>query len=108
MENIIDEKLLQDINDYCKINGLDTKKYVNQKLKSALMLDKYGSSPFRTIKDNIEPEIVEDKVEPVVVVKKEKEKPIKQVKNTKKQPKQEKNDSTSNDEKIIVNKRMLK
>jgi len=46
MENMIESKLLNDIIDYCKLNGIEVDMYVNQKLKHALMIDKYGISPF--------------------------------------------------------------
>lgn len=46
MENMIESKLLNDIIDYCRINGIEVNMYVNQKLRSALMIDKYGKSPF--------------------------------------------------------------
>lgn len=46
MDNIIERKLLNDIIDYCKLNGIEVDMYVNRKLRSALMKDKYGSSPF--------------------------------------------------------------
>ena len=46
MDNVIERKLLNDIIDYCRLNGIEVDMYVNQKLRSALMIDKYGSSPF--------------------------------------------------------------
>lgn len=46
MENMIESKLLNDIIDYCRLNGIEVDMYVNQKLRSALMIDKYGISPF--------------------------------------------------------------
>ena len=46
MENMIESKLLNDIIDYCRLNGIEVDMYVNQKLRHALMIDKYGISPF--------------------------------------------------------------
>jgi hypothetical protein len=41
----IKERLLKDINDYCKLNGLDSEKFVNNLLKKAFLVEKYGDKP---------------------------------------------------------------
>ena len=38
-------KLLKDINDYCKLNGLDSEKFANNLLKKAFLVEKYGDKP---------------------------------------------------------------
>ena len=129
MENVIEEKLYENVRDYCEINGLDIKKYINQKLKSALMLDKYGSSPFsreESVEDGkmrqddipfivesekidfsgqqeLKPEIPMTPDDDFIKEKKEKEK-----KTPRKNAKEEKEPKVSAGEKIIVNKRILK
>lgn len=40
-----DNKLLSDIESYCKLNGLDSDKFVNDLLKKAFMVEKYGEKP---------------------------------------------------------------
>ena len=65
----IDKKLLKDISDFCKINGIDdVQGKVNSMLRKELMLLKYGNSPFNNTQ-----EIVEDKVEEKPIVEKQKE-----------------------------------
>lgn len=41
----INKKLAQDISSYCKLNGLDENKYLNDLLLDAFMVDKYGNRP---------------------------------------------------------------
>lgn len=41
----INEKLAQDISSYCKLNELDEDKYLNDLIRSAFMIDKYGTRP---------------------------------------------------------------
>lgn len=52
----IDKKLYQEIKDYCKLNDLVIKDFVNKLLKKALTVEKYGDKPFSyengTIVDN--------------------------------------------------------
>ena len=52
----IDKKLYQEIKDYCKLNNLVIKDFVNKLLRKALTVEKYGDKPFsyknETIVDN--------------------------------------------------------
>ena len=52
----IDKKLYQEIKDYCKLNDLVIKDFVNKLLRKALTVEKYGDKPFsyenRTINVN--------------------------------------------------------
>lgn len=41
----IDSKLSRDISSFCSLNGIDEDKYLNELLKKAFMLDKYGDRP---------------------------------------------------------------
>lgn len=42
----IDKKLYQEIKDYCKLNDLVIKDFVNKLLRKALTVEKYGDKPF--------------------------------------------------------------
>lgn len=42
----IDKKLYQEIKDYCKLNNLVIKDFVNKLLRKALTVEKYGDKPF--------------------------------------------------------------
>jgi HSP90 family molecular chaperone len=42
----LDKQLYDEINDYCKINGLKTRDFIHELLKNAFMKEKYGDSPF--------------------------------------------------------------
>lgn len=42
----IDKKLHKDIKEYCQLNGLIMKDFVNKLLKKAFMVEKYGDKPF--------------------------------------------------------------
>lgn len=52
----IDKKLYQDIKDYCKVNNLVIKEFVNKLLRKSFMIEKYGEKPFanlqQTVNDN--------------------------------------------------------
>lgn len=43
----VDKKLYEDIKEYCALNGLKPKEYINALLKKAFMEDKYGTAPFK-------------------------------------------------------------
>lgn len=56
----IDKRLHQDIKEYCKLNGLVMKDFVNKLLKKAFMVEKYGETPFAEPKmSNLEKEAIE-------------------------------------------------
>jgi len=42
---VINEKLLSDIRDYCKINNLEVDSFINKLLRDAFMIEKYGNKP---------------------------------------------------------------
>lgn len=42
----VDKKLYEEIKEYCTLNGLKPKEYINDLLKKAFMKDKYGIAPF--------------------------------------------------------------
>jgi len=42
----IDKKLYDEINEYCKLNGLKTRDFIHKILKEGFMKEKYGESPF--------------------------------------------------------------
>lgn len=44
----IEQKLYNDIKQYCKLNGLVIKDFVNKLLKKAFTVEKYGEKPFST------------------------------------------------------------
>ena len=46
----IDKKIYDEINEYCKDNGLKTKDFIHKLLKEAFLKEKYGDSPFQSIK----------------------------------------------------------
>jgi hypothetical protein len=52
----LDKKLHKDIKEYCQLNGLIMKDFVNKLLKKAFMVEKYGDKPFNyengTLVDN--------------------------------------------------------
>lgn len=42
----LDKKLHKDIKEYCQLNGLVMKDFINKLLKKAFMVEKYGDKPF--------------------------------------------------------------
>ena len=56
----LDKKLHKDIKEYCQLNGLVMKDFVNKLLKKAFMVEKYGDKPFAEPKmSNLEKEAIE-------------------------------------------------
>jgi hypothetical protein len=56
----LDKKLHKDIKEYCQLNGLVMKDFVNKLLKKAFMIEKYGDKPFAEPKmSNLEKEAIE-------------------------------------------------
>lgn len=43
----IEKKLYSDIKEYCKINGLVIKDFINSLLKKSFTIEKYGETPFQ-------------------------------------------------------------
>ena len=60
----IDEKLYNDIKVYCSLNALKIKAFVNELLKKAFIIEKYGETPFSLPQlHNDEQKIAEEKLE---------------------------------------------
>lgn len=60
----IDEKLYNDIKVYCSLNALKIKAFVNELLKKAFIIEKYGETPFSSPQlHNDEQNIAEEKQE---------------------------------------------
>lgn len=56
----LDKKLHKDIKEYCQLNGLVMKDFVNKLLKKAFTIEKYGDKPFAEPKtSNLEKEAIE-------------------------------------------------
>ena len=56
----LDKKLHKDIKEYCQLNGLVMKDFVNKLLKKAFMVEKYGDKPFAEPKmSDLEKEAIE-------------------------------------------------
>lgn len=58
----INKKLAQDISLYCKVNELDEDKYLNDLIRSAFMIDKYGNRPsvLGSVKEHVDQEFKKD------------------------------------------------
>lgn len=101
----INEKLYNDIIVYCDYNNINTEKYIEQALKTKLMLDKYGTSPFdkQTNDDTPIPKqpLPQEKLTPTTIPQQEK------TKRTRK-PKEETIPPQNNETKKIISKRTLK
>lgn len=54
----VDKKLYEEIKEYCTLNGLKPKEYINDLLKKAFMEDKYGNKPFMSNKIRVESVLV--------------------------------------------------
>ena len=55
----IDKKLHKEIKEYCRLNNLVMKEYVNSLLKKAFTADKFGDTPFKKIEE-VKPILSED------------------------------------------------
>jgi len=73
MEVKIQDKLYQEILDYCAINKLDVEKFINNVLKMRFMVEKYGERPNINTTKKTSELINEPKKEPI-------NEPIKQTK----------------------------
>lgn len=68
---MIDKKLLKEFEDFCKLNGIDPVKKVNEILRNELNVMKYGMSPIDNIKrENSIQEVNNDNEEKKPVKKK--------------------------------------
>lgn len=82
----IQDKLYQDILDYCAINKLDVEQFINNVLKTRFMVEKYGERPNISSTKKTSESINKPKKEPInepikkETVEKPKTKPIQIVK----------------------------
>ena len=84
----IQDKLYQDIVDYCAINKLDVEKFINNVLKMRFMVEKYGERPNINPTKKVSEIINEPKKEPI-------NEPIKETKPEKEEkPKKEEKHKT--------------
>ena len=74
----IDKKIYNDINEYCKLNGLKTRDFIHKILKEGFLKEKYGDKPFFMQEEKIEigktnktEEILETKQEETTEIKQE-------------------------------------
>ena len=59
----IDKKLYNEINEYCKINGIKTRDFIHKKLQEAFLIEKYGDKPFFSFEEKpIETNVVVERV----------------------------------------------
>lgn len=58
----LDRQIYDEINEYCKFNGLKTRDFIHKLLKEAFMKEKYGNAPFVFNKQSSEMSMVDDKV----------------------------------------------
>lgn len=73
----IDKKIYNDINEYCKLNGLKTRDFIYKILKEGFLKEKYGDKPFFMQEKKIEIEKT-SKAEEIVETKQEETTEIKQ------------------------------
>jgi Holliday junction resolvasome RuvABC ATP-dependent DNA helicase subunit len=60
---MIDEKLLKEINEYCKFNGInDIDKEINNFIRTGFNIAKYGLNPIDNIKNEYKKEPLEVKI----------------------------------------------
>lgn len=46
----LDKELYVEINEYCKLNGLKTREFIHKILNEAFLKEKYGDTPFFSLK----------------------------------------------------------
>jgi hypothetical protein len=70
-DTYIDEELLEEIHEYCRLNGFNTTELINRWLKNAFTQEKWGSFPqMKEVKQELKTEKIEP-VEPIKVRKPE-------------------------------------
>ena len=69
----IDKELYKDIKEYCDLNGIKAKEYINTLLRKAFMQDKYGERPFQTVKDKETGRVITHNISDAVIEAKMKE-----------------------------------
>lgn len=58
----IDKKLYGDIKEYCKLNNLKVNTFINNLLRRAFNIEKYGEAPFSPLIENSISNISDNKV----------------------------------------------
>lgn len=58
----LDKQIYDEINEYCKLNGLKTRDFIHNLLKEAFMKEKYGDSPFAFNKNSEPPVVSNDSI----------------------------------------------
>jgi hypothetical protein len=64
----LDKNLYNEINEYCKLNGIKTRDFVHKLLKDAFLKEKYGETPFDNPKKNEKIEIDEERNDNVIKI----------------------------------------
>lgn len=54
LNNVIDKKIIDDILEFCELNSIDYKEFINSSLDKAIVIEKYGEIPsfFNKKKEN--------------------------------------------------------
>ena len=53
MNNIIENSLFNDIQEYCNVNSLDVKEFINTLLRRSFVIERYGERPCISRKNSI-------------------------------------------------------
>ena len=53
MNNIIENSLFNDIQEYCNVNSLDVKEFINSLLRRSFVIERYGERPCISRKNSI-------------------------------------------------------
>ena len=53
MNNIIENSLFNDIQEYCNVNSLDVKEFINSLLRRSFVIERYGERPCISRKKSI-------------------------------------------------------
>ena len=53
MNNIIENSLFNDIQQYCNVNSLDVKEFINSLLRRSFVIERYGERPCISRKNSI-------------------------------------------------------
>lgn len=64
----IKDDLYKEISEYCKLNSLSIVEYVNEKLKNAIINEKYGDIPFGKLTHDIPPRPIAEEIIPVMPI----------------------------------------
>ena len=53
MNNIIESSLFNDIQEYCNVNSLDVREFINSLLRRSFVIERYGERPCISRKNSI-------------------------------------------------------